>query len=1153
MKEKIEQIARGEFDYDLPFLRLSVDRININVEADKKYEGSFIISNSANRSMKGVLYSSSPLISFTRQTFSGKENTITYLFDASFLNPSYKVSGNITIVSDCGEMNLPFTAHIETRTINTSIGKIKNLFEFTNLARLDWAEAIKVFASDEFERIILKNEEKYHVIYRNLLKSNSTGQALEEFLISVNKKSRINLSIDRTALEYEIHGEDVSDKLVLTKNQWGSTEIRISTDVPFIQLDKNQLLTDDFIGNTHELKFKINAATLHGGNNYGSIWIKTIYQTIKVDLICKKHKENTGNNTENKNLKKIKYEYTKNYLDYRLGRINLTKYSRDTKLLLSKLKNSKDSIFVKLVNLHLAILTENNPLASQLLEELSKQEAEIKSASSLEYCAYLYLLRLYRKDENNSPYERNRNYILKDIKKRFEAGSFSPLLYQEALCVYMEEPYLLRELGDFEIQVLNYGIKYKYVSKELALQYTYLAGRLKFYHPLVFKGLVSLYNTYKKDEILSSICSLLIKGYKTDNKYFQWYSRGVNAQLRITQLYEYYMYSVDESRMDPLPQPLLIYFVYNSRLNDKKMAYLYANIIKNKKANDHIYHLYYKSMEVFAQKQLEAKNISPNLSIIYREFIYKKELNQYFNKYLPDVMFTQELYCDNPNIVSVAVAHKELDEEVIVPLTEGRAYIMLYTREANIFLLDSFGNRYVTSIKYTLKPLLSPREFKVKYMDYEKHPKLLLYLFDHYRTNRVVSEKSIALRKQVLLMPSLKESYYVDCLLTLIEYYYENYNGDLLEHYLLKLDLAKVNVALRKKYLEYMIIRGYYDKALHALSYVTIESIPIKMLLKLCSGWINNSGYDIKEDLLVFLCHYIFTQGKYDKKILNYLVKYYNGSTMDMIKLWRGSKNFEIDTYELEERVLAQALFSENTLKEIFGVFLEYYPKAKNHLLVRSFLTYYSYKYLVHDLEIHKEIFSIIRREQNYEENNISLLAWLKYSSNNTEFTEDDMTFISYNIDRFERQGLILPFFKKYKNVIKLSCKITDRFYVEYRANPNSQVFIHYRLLTDNAKDKYITERMSHMLMGICVKDFILFYNEELEYYITEETEDEIHKSETFRLRYEDDGQIEDSKYNRINMMLNALENHRDTELLDMMADYIETEYIIRECFEPLP
>ena len=31
------------------------------------------------------------------------------------------------------------------------------------------------------------------------------------------------------------------------------------------------------------------------------------------------------------------------------------------KLLLSKLKNSKDSIFVKLVNLHLAILTENNP------------------------------------------------------------------------------------------------------------------------------------------------------------------------------------------------------------------------------------------------------------------------------------------------------------------------------------------------------------------------------------------------------------------------------------------------------------------------------------------------------------------------------------------------------------------------------------------------------------------------------------------------------------------------------------------------------------------------------------------------------------------------------------------------------------------------
>ena len=35
-------------------------------------------------------------------------------------------------------------------------------------------------------------------------------------------------------------------------------------------------------------------------------------------------------------------------------------------------------------------------------------------------------------------------------------------------------------------------------------------------------------------------------------------------------------------------------------------------------------------------------------------------------------------------------------------------------------------------------------------------------------------------------------------------------------------------------------------------------------------------------------------------------------------------------------------------------------------------------------------------------------------------------------------------------------------------------------------KDTDITERMSNILLGVHVKEFMLFYNEELQYYITE-------------------------------------------------------------------
>ena len=113
----------------------------------------------------------------------------------------------------------------------------------------------------------------------------------------------------------------------------------------------------------------------------------------------------------------------------------------------------------------------------------------------------------------------------------------------------------------------------------------------------------------------------------------------MDAQLKITELYEYYMYSADESNMEPLPQPLLIYFIYNSKLNDSKRAYLYANVVKNRKENEQIYHLYYKTIEVFTLAQLKAGNISNNLAILYKEFMDMPMHAKVFAEYLPEVMF----------------------------------------------------------------------------------------------------------------------------------------------------------------------------------------------------------------------------------------------------------------------------------------------------------------------------------------------------------------------------------------------------------------------------------------------------------------------------------------------------------------------------------
>jgi len=95
---------------------------------------------------------------------------------------------------------------------------------------------------------------------------------------------------------------------------------------------------------------------------------------------------------------------------------------------------------------------------------------------------------------------------------------------------------------------------------------------------------------------------------------------------------------------------------------------------------------------------------------------------------------------------------------------------------------------------------------------------------------------------------------------------------------------------------------------------------------------------------------------------------------------------------------------------------------------------------------------------------------------------------------------------------------------------------------------------MPNVLLGFHMKSFILFYNEELEYYVTEEWDQEINVSDRYRLKVEDmNSSKEDSKYKRINNMINKLDMQDEQGLLNMMADYIEREYIISKCYEPLP
>jgi len=166
--------------------------------------------------------------------------------------------------------------------------------------------------------------------------------------------------------------------------------------------------------------------------------------------------------------------------------------------------------------------------------------------------------------------------------------------------------------------------------------------------------------------------------------------------------------------------------------------------------------------------------------------------------------------------------------------------------------------------------------------------------------------------------------------------------------------------------------------------------------------------------------------------------------------------------------------------------------------------------------------------------------------------SKNDCTFIEVQIQRLVKKGIILPFFEDYRTLIKLPERILDKSYVEYRTDPKKQVFIHYRMLDENCTEEYVTERMTNVFMGIHVKEFTLFYHEILQYYITEEFQEDVLITESYQLRNEREPSEDESRYNQINLMLMAKEMHDEATMMDLMEHYATTDYLISKCFQPL-
>lgn len=1208
--DTVEKYLNGAFEYESEKLLFDVQSIEAKVVATEPLVGQFKITSKEGKNVIGFIQSSSMRMSCRAQKvvgqnpkpgyisevigvanntgyiaeFEGNEINVEYVFDPTGLEPGDIVKGDIQIISDAGEYYLPFNISVNHSKESNEGDSVRNLFHLTNLAQTDFDAAIRVFYSKDFLRIFDGNDRIHLTKYRGFSNIEGNRQALEDFLIAINKKKPVTFSLEKNAYEFTEVTSELRCEIILKKNTWGYFEGEITSDTTFLVPEKERISPLDFEGNECKLVFYIKDDYMHEGKNFGKITVKTKYSEVSVVIIARKRAGDKAKRASKLEMRSLTYRLMHNYLLFRTRQINLNSWVRDSMKIVERMNQLDDKNPIsRLYQAQLLLVEERTNEAKWILDHVNN-EMNIKRHPIEYYSYYLYLTALYERDDNyanevtafiNEAYEKNLNSMpllwmliyldenlggnntkkLAALEKIFRLGNRSPIIYVEGYNAFVTNPATLTKLSDFEIQVLNFAVKNGKMSRDIIKQVSMLAQRQRDFSEKLIKLFGKIYELYNDPELVDAVCSMLIRNGIFDEKYHKWFALGVKLELKITKLYEYFMYSAPAKYDKILPKAVIMYFGFQNQLSYEKKAFLYANLIKNKKHAPDLYEQYYENMQVFAIEQVLEEHINEDIAVVFEEVLSPELIRPNMANHLARLIFARAASTDNKEFKNVVIIQEEFVGEFVYEINEhGSAYPLVYSRNISVFFEDDYGQR--TLIPYEdMKRLINENNYVPVIRRFvTNNLPFFLYLCEGKSQYISVDEDNVDFCRDLVESEYIAERLKADLRVGLLHHYYENDQISTLDEFLLNIDTKVLSSQDRGELIDFFIRRTLYEQAYEMVCIYGDEKISPKSCVKICSHMIEkNEG--VQDDLLVKIAYDAFRNGKYDVMTLEYLVKNFDGLTKELRNLWKAARAFDVDYRDLTEKILLQMLFTKTTVGEKEEIFDEYIKNGSNSKVEMAYLSYAAYDFFVKERLTDKRIFEhLIRNYRAGEElNDACKLALLQYlSENQTERSERIKDMIIAFVQEFLHKNIYFKFFHAFTDEVPELSAFSDTLFVEYRTNPNNRVVLHYILEDgEDGDDIYRTEDMRNMYGGVFSKEFILFFGENLQYYVTEERNgremltlsDSVSVSETAS-----DGT--DSRYNLLNDMVVSRTLQDEATLIDLMEEYVDEDYFSRKVFE---
>lgn len=1358
LRKKLEQLAEGIFDDRKPSISFSVNgvectKIEIEVMEGQEQTGEFTIYSS--EKLCGRVYSTYSRMECLTPQFEGEEVKIRYQFHSEGLIEGDVRKGEFVIVCEYGEYNLSFVVSVWKAYTNTSIGMIKNLSDFVNLAQKNMNEAYQVFYSMHFSYLLKEAGEKERLLYEAIRKEPPSMQAVEAYLVGIGKKQPVKVTLEEKKHIFKGVTFDCSEQIGIKKEHWGSLSCKVRTNASFIQLEKTSITEEDFKEDKCLFTYDVKADKLHVGNNFGQIFFEFPEQTLVCEIIVKTNEEEMTKNSIHFLQMKDRTKLLQLYVDYRTKKIVTGTWAKKSIAILNHLLEIEpEADIYRLMKVQIFLFNRQRQEASWIMNDYKRSCAD---KNTEEWGYYLYLCTLMEREETyvnklaaeieelfllhsessllfwvllfvrEEYYESNAKRLLA-IEQWIEKGNDSPFFYLEAFYLYCQEPYLIDELGEFELKILNWAAKQKAFSKEAANQIVSLAPALRYYNEKIFRILKACYETVESEEALTVICGYLIKGQKFAKKYHKWYALGVNQEIQITNLYEAYLLSADEESLKNLPKSVLQYLLEHSQVLDyKRLAFVYVSILNQKKNStwNHLpkeYQNYEKMIRQFAIEQVKAGHIDENLAVIYRECfpakaflkedfveeflsefyeqenvssknkipeflkqeILKREIleqeglkadsledetfgekftelegaenetfgeewieletsedetfgdelielelpeNETFEKefvFKDGVLKTESVRDENfeenkkvqesedfekdkrfqenesfrenknfqenetfgegyRNIESdgfleeksidsflrafakvlfvhrlqvtgkkkfeqAVIVQKQWKDRQVVPIIEGVTYFQAYTNDYCILLLDNKGGVFAEENLYEEYPLLeSDVEELIEITQREAEVRYLVRSFDKKRKEHSFTKEDEEKMKTLMFRKEVKEEWKSELFYAYLKEMVSKNKHISLDSCFKIVNYKRMSVLERCFMVEQLIDRQMFELAYEMFHDYGYDFVGKDSCVAICSYYITKLEGN-EDGFLLGLASDTFSSGNYDAVTLEYLCQYYYGSTKLMSEIFLAAEELGVETYDLEERILAQMLYTSDYLEQADKIYEAYCKKNPNDLVSKAYLSYFAHLYLTKDMVTSKQVFlqiehrvllgQEIARVQNY--------ALLKYYSEQKRLTDSEYQTADTLLKENTAEQIYFGFYKNLDTRLIRKYLLQNKYFVEYHSNPNEAVIISYFRNEEECLEEVIKE----VYAGIFVKEFVLFFGDEISYYITEAEETERTSTLSGQITYEDIAEeIQESRYGMLNEICEKMQMQEDERTEKLMKEYSRKKQMTEELF----